>query len=92
MQKARCQATNALQPLVSVWFQVFSPSYLEYFSPFPHGTSSLSVSQEYLALADGAARFNGDFSGPHLLRILAFNHNVLIQDFHLLRLIFPELF
>src|SRR5690606_13397768 len=25
------------------------------FSPFPHGTGSLSVSQEYLALADGPA-------------------------------------
>ena len=42
----------------------------EYFSPFPHGTCSLSVSQEYLALADGAARFIQDFSGPALLRIL----------------------
>ena len=40
------------------------------FSPFPHGTGSLSVSQEYLALADGAAGFRQDFSGPALLRIL----------------------
>ncbi len=39
------------------------------FSPFPHGTCSLSVSQEYLALADGAARFRQDFTGPALLRI-----------------------
>ena len=41
----------------------------EYFSPFPHGTCSLSVSQEYLALADGAARFRQGFTGPALLRI-----------------------
>ena len=41
-----------------------------FFSPFPHGTGPLSVSQEYLALADGAARFRQDFSGPALLRIL----------------------
>ena len=41
-----------------------------FFSPFPHGTGSLSVSQEYLALADGAAGFRQDFSGPVLLRIL----------------------
>ena len=48
-----------------------SPSCSEYFSPFPHGTCSLSVSQEYLALADGAARFRQDFTGPALLRIPA---------------------
>jgi hypothetical protein len=42
-----------------------------YFSPFPHGTGSLSVSQEYLALPDGAGQFTQDFSGPALLRILA---------------------
>ena len=42
----------------------------KFFSPFPHGTSSLSVSQEYLALPDGAGRFPQDFSGPAVLRIL----------------------
>ena len=42
----------------------------KYFSPFPHGTCSLSVSQEYLALPDGAGRFPQDFSGPAVLRIL----------------------
>ena len=40
-----------------------------FFSPFPHGTGPLSVSQEYLALADGAASFRQGFSGPALLRI-----------------------
>jgi hypothetical protein len=40
-----------------------------FFSPFPHGTGSLSVSQEYLALADGPARFTQGFSCPALLRI-----------------------
>jgi len=43
--------------------------YSRFFSPFPHGTSSLSVSQEYLALADGPARFTQDYSCPALLRI-----------------------
>jgi hypothetical protein len=47
-----------------------SPRYSRCFSPFPHGTRPLSVSQEYLALADGAAGFRGDSSGPPLLRIL----------------------
>src|SRR5690554_135829 len=41
-----------------------------FFSPFPHGTSSLSVSGEYLALADGPAGFTQDFTCPALLRIL----------------------
>src|SRR3954468_9168139 len=39
------------------------------FSPFPHGTSSLSVTREYLGLAGGPARFTRDFSGPVLLGI-----------------------
>ena len=39
------------------------------FSPFPHGTSSLSVSQEYLALPDGPGSFRQDSSCPALLRI-----------------------
>src|SRR5690606_29949424 len=39
------------------------------FSPFPHGTGSLSVSQEYLALADGPAKFTQGFTCPELLRI-----------------------
>ena len=40
-----------------------------FFSPFPHGTGSLSVSQEYLALADGPASFTQGFTCPALLRI-----------------------
>src|SRR5450756_1651730 len=40
-----------------------------FFSPFPHGTGSLSVSQKYLALPDGPGSFNQDFSCPDLLRI-----------------------
>ncbi len=40
-----------------------------FFSPFPHGTGTLSVSQEYLVLADGPARFTQGFTCPALLRI-----------------------
>ncbi len=40
-----------------------------FFSPFPHGTGPLSVSQEYLVLADGPAGFTQGFSCPALLRI-----------------------
>ena len=38
-----------------------------FFSPFPHGTGSLSVGKEYLALEDGPPIFNQDFSCPDLL-------------------------
>ena len=38
------------------------------FSPFPHGTCTLSVSQEYLALPDGPGGFTQDYTCPALLR------------------------
>ena len=38
-----------------------------FFSPFPHGTGSLSVGQEYLALEDGPPIFRQGFSCPALL-------------------------
>ena len=41
------------------------------FSPFPHGTGSLSVAREYLALRDGPRRFPRDFSCPVVLRNLS---------------------
>ncbi len=37
------------------------------FSPFPHGTGSLSVNKEYLALEDGPPMFRQDFTCPVLL-------------------------
>jgi len=37
------------------------------FSPFPHGTSSLSVACEYLALRSGLRRFTPAFPDPALL-------------------------
>ena len=71
MQKARRHsskgAPTACRRTVS---GTFSLLYTRCFSPFPHGTGSLSVSYEYLALADGPAGFTQDFSCPALLRIL----------------------
>ena len=40
-----------------------------FFSPFPHGTGSLSVGREYLALEDGPPMFKQDFTCPVLLAI-----------------------
>ncbi len=80
-----------LRPLVGVRFQVLFHSPVSgYFSPFPYGTGSLSVSEEYLALPDGAGRFRQDSSGPALLRILLVPLNFYLQGYHLLWLNFPE--
>ena len=40
-----------------------------FFSPFPHGTGSLSVIRRYLALEDGPPSFPQDSSCPVVLRI-----------------------
>ena len=37
------------------------------FSPFPHGTCSLSVVEEYLGLEGGPPNFRQDFTCPALL-------------------------
>ena len=53
--------------MVSVFYFTPLPGF---FSPFPLGTCSLSVTREYLALRDGPRRFRQDFTCPVLLRIL----------------------
>ena len=60
------------------------------FSPFPYGTGSLSVSEEYLALPDGAGRFTQDFSGPAVLRVLLVYVNLCLRGYHPLWPNFPE--
>jgi len=57
MQKARRHHAKGAAPTACKRMVSGSISlrYSRFFSPFPHGTSSLSVSQEYLALADGPA-------------------------------------
>ena len=68
MQKARRQATSALRLLVSVRFQVLfhSPSWSTFHLSLT-GTSSLSVTREYLALEGGPPRFPQDFTCPAVL-------------------------
>src|SRR5579862_1052710 len=74
LQKAR-RHPGRLRRLVSTRFQVlFHDPSPGCFSPFPHGTSSLSVTREYLGLAGGPARFTRDFSGPVLLGITPGSH------------------
>ena len=61
------------------------------FSPFPHGTGSLSVAREYLALRDGPRRFPRDFTCPAVLRCLS-NEPVAfcLPGFHRLWPIVPD--
>ena len=72
MQKARNQALTlrsiALLLLVSVRFQVLFTPLPGFFSPIPHGTGSLSVAKEYLALGSGLPGFPQGFSCPVVLR------------------------
>jgi hypothetical protein len=73
LQKARGHFTsarrlNTLPRLVGTRFQVlFHDPSPGHFSPFPHGTCSLSVTREYLGLGGGPPRFTRDFTGPVLL-------------------------
>ncbi len=77
MQKARGQAflaearhspPTACRYTVSGTFSLPSQGF---FSPFPHGTGSLSVTSEYLALRDGPRSFSRDFTCPAILRNLS---------------------
>ena len=70
MQKARSRSGRSHRAPTacrhSVSGTISLPS-LGYFSPFPHGTSSLSVAREYLALEGGPPIFRQGFSCPALL-------------------------
>ena len=58
------RASTACTHTVSGSISLPSPGF---FSPFPHGTGSLSVGQEYLALEDGPPMFRQGFTCPVLL-------------------------
>ena len=62
-----------------------------FFSPFPHGTGSLSVNDEYLALEDGPPIFRQDFTCPALLNSsLVPRKSFRIRGYHPLWPPFPE--
>ena len=92
IQKVRSHSINraptACTQTVSGSISLPSPGF---FSPFPHGTGSLSVSKEYLALDDGPPIFNQDFSCPDLLvRVLSSWVKLHIRDYHPLWSDFPD--
>src|ERR1700691_3443217 len=67
LQKAR-RHPEGLRRLVGTRVQVlFHDPSPGCFSPFPHGTGSLSVTREYLGLGGGPPRFTRNFTGSVLL-------------------------
>ena len=75
--KGTLSPINGLELFVSTRFQNFYFTPLPgFFSPFPHGTCSLSVIREYLALRDGPRRFQQDSTCLAVLRIPQRDHNI----------------
>ena len=69
LQKARHHPLTGSDFLQAYGFRFSFTPLARFFSPFPHGTGSLSLSRSYLALADGPACFRQDFTCPVVLRI-----------------------
>ena len=68
--KGTLSPINGLELFVSTRFQyIYFTPLPGFFSPFPHGTCSLSVNREYLALRDGPRRFRQDYTCLAVLRI-----------------------
>ena len=61
-----------------------------FFSPFPHGTGSLSVVYEYLVLRGGPRGFIRSSTCSLLLGIQQKVQNFQLQDYHFLRCLFPK--
>jgi|SaaInl4_100m_RNA_FD_contig_51_625592_length_484_multi_6_in_0_out_0_1 hypothetical protein len=78
MQKVRCHFVKKLQLIVSTKFQVlFNP--IRFFSPFPHGTCSLSVTNNYLGFEDDSPIFKQNFTCFALYKKIV---SICLQDFH----------
>ena len=72
-------------------FRIYFTPLPGFFSPFPHGTSSLSVDDEYLALEDGPPIFRQDYTCPALLVVrLVPQSRFRLQGYHLLWRSFPS--
>ena len=72
-------------------FRIYFTPLPGFFSPFPHGTGSLSVDHEYLALEDGPPIFRQDFTCPALLVSRLVPHRCRrIRGCHPLRPAFPD--
>ena len=87
-QSQNKSAPTACTHTVSGSISLPSPGF---FSPFPHGTSSLSVSWEYLALEDGPPVFSQSFTCSDLLVVnLVLQKRFRVQGYHLVLPDFPD--
>src|SRR5260221_14756470 len=78
--------------LYAYGFRIYCTPLPGFFSPFPHGTGSLSVDHEYLALEDGPPILRQDSTCPALLFVpLVPPSTFRVRGFHPLRPPFPEL-
>ena len=59
-------------------FSVYFTPLPGFFSPFPHGTCSLSVIRQYLALSHGRDRFPRNFTCSAVLGRISTNHSVVL--------------
>ena len=74
-------------------FRIYFTPLPGFFSPFPHGTGSLSVDYEYLALEDGPPIFRQDFTCPALLVSSLVPHTGFrVRGYHPLWPAFPDRF
>ena len=72
-------------------FRIYFTPLPGFFSPFPHGTGSLSVDHEYLALEDGPPIFRQDYTCPALLVARSVPHpSFSIRGYHPLWPAFPD--
>ena len=79
--------------LYACGFRIYFTPLPGFFSPFPHGTGSLSVDHEYLALEDGPPIFRQDFSCPALLVARSDPPATFrIRDYHPVSSDFPDRF
>jgi hypothetical protein len=77
--------------LYACGFRIYFTPLPGFFSPFPHGTGSLSVDYEYLALEDGPPIFRQDFTCPALLVASLVPHpDIRVHGYHVLWPPFPE--
>ena len=90
MQEVRSHPLRGSYCLYAHGFRIYFTPLPGFFSPFPHGTGSLSVDYEYLALEDGPPMFRQDFTCPALLvASLVPHHRFRIRGYHPLWPDFP---
>jgi hypothetical protein len=77
--------------LYACGFRIYFTPLPGFFSPFPHGTGSLSVDYEYLALEDGPPIFRQDSTCPALLIATLVPHlSFRVRGYHPLWPAFPD--